>query len=195
MLNLPVQKNYLIAPISLLCVMFGIYFANLNELLEFNRDLIIQGEYWRVLSGHLTHSNGYHLLLNSAGVFLIWALHGEYYSTKQYGLMCALLCLYCGVALFMFYPENIIYTGMSGVLHGVIIIGALIDCSKKMKTGYLLFVGVWLKIAWEFYQGADPALAELIDARVAIEAHLIGAISGIFVYAKLFSAHLKQSSQ
>ena len=74
---------------------------------------------------------------------------------------------------------------MGAKLHGLIIIGALTDCQKGMKTGYLLFIGVWLKIVWEQYTGPSAELGELIEARVAIEAHLIGAVSGIFVYAKL----------
>ena len=61
----------------------------------------------------------------------------------------------------------------------------IFDCEKKYKTGYLLFIGVWLKIIWEQYSGPDPQIGELIDARVATEAHLIGAIAGILVYAKI----------
>ena len=68
---------------------------------------------------------------------------------------------------------------MSGVLHGVFIFGALMDIKNKDKTGYLLFIGVWLKIADEQYSGASQDVAELIGANIAIDAHLWGAIGGL----------------
>ncbi|AIY65547.1 membrane protein [Pseudoalteromonas piratica] len=185
MLNLPFEKRFISAPIILIISAIVIFATPLSELFEYNRTLFATGEYWRIITGHFSHSNGYHLMLNLAGVALIWALHGEYYDSKKYALALFLLALYTGGGLYIFYPENTIYNGLSGVLHGLIIIGALIDCQKGMKTGYLLFIGVWLKIAWEQYTGPSAELGELIEARVAIEAHLIGAVSGIFVYAKL----------
>ncbi len=47
------------------------------------------------------------------------------------------------------------------------------------KTGYLLFFGVWLKIAHEQYYGASTEVASLINANVAIDAHLWGALGGL----------------
>ena len=185
MLNLPFEKRFISAPIILIISAIVIFATPLSELFEYNRTLFATGEYWRIITGHFSHSNGYHLMLNLAGVVLIWALHGEYYDSKKYALALFLLALYSGGGLFIFYPQNTLYNGLSGVLHGLIIIGALTDCQKGMKTGYLLFIGVWLKIAWEQYTGPSAELGELIEARVAIEAHLIGAVSGIFVYAKL----------
>jgi rhomboid family GlyGly-CTERM serine protease len=102
------------------------------------------------------------------------------------------LALYTGATLYVFYPEMQVYNGLSGILHGLIVVGALIDCQKKMVTGYLLFIGIWVKILLEQQAGPDQALGELINARVAIEAHLVGAIAGIFVYAKLNMNTLRQ---
>ena len=195
MLNLPTSPRYLIAPLTLIFASFIIYLTPLGALFEFNRALFSEGEYWRLVTSHFSHSNFYHLCLNVAGVVLIWALHGEYYSAKKYALSLLLLAVYTGASLYIFYPETTIYNGLSGVLHGLIVVGALIDCQNKMKTGYLLFIGIWLKIAWEHYQGPDPALGQLIEARVAIEAHFVGAISGIFVYAKLNMQALREQIQ
>jgi rhomboid family GlyGly-CTERM serine protease len=192
MLNLPFEKRFISAPIILIISAIVIFATPLSELFEYNRTLFATGEYWRIITGHFSHSNGYHLMLNLAGVVLIWALHGEYYDSKQYALALFLLALYTGGGLYIFYPENTLYNGLSGILHGLIIIGASIDCQKGMRTGYLLFMGVWLKIAWEQYTGPSAELGELIEARVAIEAHLIGAISGIFVYAKLNRKALRE---
>ncbi len=185
MFNLPIQSKHITGPLIVMALCLIIALLGLNDFLQYERELIRQGEVWRLLTGHFTHSNYFHLLLNCGGIVLIWALHGEYYTRGQYLAYLAILSLYSSAALYIFYGQNEIYHGLSGILHGVIIIGALIDCEKKYKTGYLLFIGVWLKIIWEQYSGPDPQIGELIDARVATEAHLIGVIAGILVYAKI----------
>ena len=38
------------------------------------------------------------------------------------------------------------YVGLSGALHGLFTWGALKDISSKTKGGWLLLIGVWLKI-------------------------------------------------
>lgn len=195
MLNLPTERRFILAPLLLIFIVIIVFGTPLSGLFEYDRTLFLNGEYWRIVTAHLSHSNGYHLLLNLLGIVLIWALHGEYYNAKKYSTALFLLALYTGGALYIFHPENTLYNGLSGVLHGLIIIGALIDCQKGVKTGYLLFIGVWLKIAWEQYAGPNVALGELIEARVATEAHLIGAIAGIFVYAKLNHQALRAANQ
>jgi membrane associated rhomboid family serine protease len=53
------------------------------------------------------------------------------------------------------------------------------DIRHRDKTGYLLFFGVWLKISHEQYYGASADVANLINATVAIDAHLWGAVGGL----------------
>ncbi len=192
MIDLPLEKKYLIPPVSLmiLCTLFEL--LNLNAYLEFNRTLISHGEYWRIITGNLVHSNWYHLMLNCGGIALIWALHAEHTSVIRYILNTLLLACICGLGLYYYYPENHIYTGLSGLLHGVIIFGALKDIQAGMKTGFLLFLGVWFKVLWEQYNGASADIATLIDARVAIEAHLIGTIAGSFFAIELIYNKFKK---
>jgi len=71
------------------------------------------------------------------------------------------------------------YVGLSGVLHGIFVFGAIMDIKSKDKTGYLLFIGVWLKIAHEQIYGASTDVSDLIEASVAVDAHLWGAIGGL----------------
>ena len=178
MIDLPLSKKFILPPLLLILLSFSFEILSLNPLLEFDRSLIIQGEFWRVFTGQFVHSNWYHLLLNCGGIVLIWALHAEHTSPKRYAFNILFLALFCGLGLFFFYPQTHIYTGLSGLLHGVIVFGAIKDISVGMKSGYMLFIGVWLKILWEQYSGPSAEVGALIDARVAIEAHLIGVIGG-----------------
>lgn len=186
MFNLPTQKEYLLGPIVLTCLAALIAIFNFNDFLAYHRELISQGQYWRILTGHLTHSNLNHLMLNTAGIWLIWALYGEYIKAKELGIIVGLSALYISGGLYIFSPNSQIYYGLSGVLHSLMIVCALKDISLKRKTGYLIIIGVALKIAYEQFIGADPAIATLINARVSVESHLFGAIAGAFVYAKLY---------
>ena len=84
MLNLPLQARFIVAPLILIVFSTVIQSFNLIGLFEYDRTLILQGELWRLMTGHFAHSNFNHLALNCAGVVLIWALHGEYRQTLGY---------------------------------------------------------------------------------------------------------------
>ena len=83
------------------------------------------------------------------------------------------------MGIFYYNPSLTQYVGLSGVLHGIFVFGAIMDILSKDKTGYLLFIGVWLKIAHEQIYGASSGVSDLIEASVAIDAHLWGAVGGL----------------
>lgn len=194
MLNLPLQPRYLLPPLFL--IIFSIIFAafDLNYLLEFNRALIENGEVWRVFSSQFVHANWAHLGLNALGVFLIWLLHGEYTNPARYAFNTCFLALWCGLGVLWFCPSIFIYTGLSALLHGVIIWGAVKDITLGLKSGYLLFVGVWIKIMMEQVSGPDASIGQLINSTVAIDAHLIGALGGMVLAAPLLLKYLKNKN-
>ncbi len=72
----------------------------------------------------------------------------------------------------------------------------MMDIQAKDKTGYLLFIGVWLKIAHEQIYGASTDVSDLIEASVAIDALLWGAVGGLFfsIGYLLFLQRQKQAS-
>ncbi|MEJ6473831.1 rhombosortase [Pseudoalteromonas piscicida] len=181
MFDLPTNKEYLIGPLSLAILSAVLMLFNLGYFFDFDRAAINDGEFWRILSGQFTHSNWYHLLLNLLGILFIWLLHAEYTAPKKYWINVVFLGLFTGGMIFQFAPNIVVYTGLSGLLHGLIVWGAIEDIKRKLTTGYLLFVGVWAKVVWEQYGGASEEVARLIDSRVAIEAHLYGAIGGIIL--------------
>jgi rhomboid family GlyGly-CTERM serine protease len=179
--NLPMQKQHslLVVIIALLAILAYLLNDEVDSLFVYQYQLISQGELWRIFTGHFLHTNGIHLLLNLAALILLWALHGHFYNVKNYSLLFITSALICSTGLFYFSPEIHQYVGLSGVLHGIFVFGAILDIRYKDKTGYLLFIGVWLKIAHEQYYGASKQVSTLIDANVAIDAHLWGAVGGL----------------
>ena len=174
--------------ISLLAL-FGYFFdEQLSQLFIYNRELIEQGQIWRIITGHLLHTNGYHLVLNLSALWMLWALHGHYYSFKNITSLFITSGIICSIGLFYFSPSITQYVGLSGVLHGLFIFGAALDVSYKDKStgkasfrvsGLLMLVGIIIKLAYEQLFGANEQVSMLIAAKVAIDAHLWGAIGGL----------------
>jgi rhomboid family GlyGly-CTERM serine protease len=87
------------------------------------------------------------------------------------------------------------YVGLSGVLHGLFVIGAYFDIRQKLKTGWVMLLGVWVKVIYEQIFGASADVAKLIEANVAVDAHLFGTITGciiIMYYLLLNNTQLAQ---
>lgn len=179
------QNSFLPLLISFLALLAFIFDHSLSSFFIYQRDLIAKGELWRLLTGHFFHTNEYHLLLNLAALWMLWGLHKQYYNIYCYSLLFITLALTCSIGLYYFSPDLYRYVGLSGVLHGVFVWGAIIDIKHQDKTGYLLLLGVWLKIIYEQIYGASSDVANLIAANVAVDAHLWGAIGGL-AFAFLF---------
>lgn len=195
--NLPIAKQHslLVVSLALLAFCAFIFDSAINSFFVYQYQLISQGELWRLFTGHFFHTNGFHLLLNLSALVLLWALHGQFYTVKNYGLLLFSCAAICSLGLFYFSPEIKQYVGLSGVLHGVFVFGAMMDIRHGDKTGYLLLLGLVLKIAHEQYYGASQDVKALIDANVAIDAHLWGAVGGLFFtgcYTIIFFRQLKQ---
>lgn len=185
------RQHFLLVVLVCLISSFAFIFdQQVSDLLVYNRILIEQGELWRLFTGHLLHTNGYHLLLNLSAILLLWALHGQFYQPINYSLLFVICALTTSLGLYVFSPDLHQYVGLSGVLHGVFVWGAVMDILNKEKTGYLLFIGVWLKIAHEQYYGASEDVAQLIGANVAIDAHLWGAIGGL-LFSLIYLSYLR----
>lgn len=182
-LPLASQHSLIIILIALIAILafilervIGIAFT---DFFVYQKQLISQGEIWRLFTGHFLHTNNYHLLLNLAALIMLWLLHGRFYSKSNYTALFLLTALITSLGLYYFSPDLQQYVGLSGVLHGVFVFGALMDIRAKDKTGYLLFIGVWGKIAHEQIYGASADVSALIAANVAIDAHLWGALGGL----------------
>jgi rhomboid family GlyGly-CTERM serine protease len=181
---LPVKATHSLGPLIVFTLALSafIFDARISDLLIYNRSLITAGEYWRIISGHFFHSNANHFLLNTAAVALLWALHGQYYSYKNYLSVFLTSAIVCSLGIYWFSVYIELYVGLSGVLHGFFVWGALMDIKHKEKTGYLLLIGVMAKIIHEQIYGASADVEILIGASVATDAHLYGAIGGLLAF-------------
>ena len=81
------------------------------------------------------------------------------------------------------YPEGaetiVDCTGLSGVLHGLFGFWALAEVFDGRRSSLVLVGGLIAKVAWEQFYGPSTSTAAMIGARVAVDAHLFGAIGGL----------------
>jgi rhomboid family GlyGly-CTERM serine protease len=143
----------------------------------FDRSLIEQGEVWRLLSGHFTHLNWSHYGLNMAGVFMLMVFFANYQSSTYWLGAIVFIALLCSAGLMLDMQLNR-YVGFSGVLHGLFIIGARFEMRRYKLSGVVLLVLIVAKLIWEQVFGAMPGSEEMTGGRVAVNAHLYGAIAG-----------------
>lgn len=149
-----------------------------SSFLQYDRSLILAGEYWRIITCHFTHTGWPHLLLNMAGALLVFALFFRLYSPLSWllGSVCCMVGI--GLSLLVFSPDLTWYRGLSGLLHGLLLMG-LIGGIRKGETfywvGLLALVG---KLAMEQLVGPSGHTVQLIHAPVITNAHLAGVIAG-----------------
>ena len=146
--------------------------------LTFDRAAIQSGEYWRLISGHLVHTNDSHLAMSLAGVLVLWLLQGDDYNVRNY--LTAAMTSAVGVSACLYYLNSGVnwYAGLSGLLHGLFAWGVTADLSARRHIGPILVVALLAKLLLEQTFGASPASDRLLGYPVVIDANLYGAAFG-----------------
>jgi len=154
-----------------------VFFQSFQNELAFQRALINQGEWWRLISGNLVHANYAHLWLNLAGLWLFGFLFIDNVTAKTFILSVIFISIIVGLGLLIFDHQLMNYYGFSGVLYGLFLIGAIQAWLHQDKvTGLSLMILLTGKILWDFNHGDNQFSQEIIGIPVAIHAHLYGLI-------------------
>ncbi|MCK6262074.1 rhombosortase [Vibrio sp. ZSDE26] len=179
----------LLSVISVIC--FGLQFEPMQSYVEWNATAIHSGQWWRILTGNFTHTNFAHLAMNLIGLWAISFIFKPSVNTLWIPLLVT--CIAVGIG--NLFTDMQIYVGLSGALHGLFGYYALRESLQGRKGSWLLVMGLCLKIVWEFFFGAPTATSGLIEARVAIESHLFGALSGLLLASLICLFNKKQNAQ
>ena len=173
----------LITTIALVIAIFGV--AGI-ELLKYDRLAIIDGEYWRLLSGHFSHLGPEHLLLNLAGLVLVWLLVGRQYPMGQWLIVTAFSLVVITLGFWYLDPKLIWYVGLSGLLHGLLIAGAIRGIKAQPVESIIIVIAVVAKLIYEQILGPLPGSEATAGGAVITNAHLYGAFGGAVVAALLW---------
>ncbi len=150
-----------------------------SEWLRYDRVWIGQGEVWRLVTGHVTHLGWSHLMLNSAGLLLVWYLVGGAQTIRNWLRIIAISIATIDVAFWVLYPGLHWYVGMSGFLHGLLAAGIVSRLPRMQPETAVLLTLLVAKIAWEQFAGPLPGSETTSGGPVVVAAHLYGAIGGV----------------
>lgn len=151
------------------------------EALRYDPQAIRDGELWRLLTGHLVHANGRHLLLNLAGLFLCQALTGVNWSLWQWSGRILLLALMISLGLWWLNPGLRWYVGFSGVLFGLYLMAAVESLPRQALISSLLVLLLLAKILMEQFSSVKISSSGWIGVPVLVDAHLYGFLSGLLL--------------
>ena len=147
-----------------------------RQALQYQRDAIGAGEWWRLLGAHAVHLGPRHALLDALGLVLLWVLYARALAPWRWlvALGAALAAIDAG--LWWLSPEIAWYVGISGLLHGAWAAGAAASWRTERRHALLSLGLLGAKLAAEQWHGGGVAGSGL---PVVVAAHLYGALGGL----------------
>lgn len=153
--------------------------------LQFDRQAILHGQAWRLITGNLVHWSPKHLALDLAA-FLIIGLLCERYCQRTYPWLLLATALAVGSALLVFQPEMVLYRGLSGVDSGqfaAALVIELIQARGQSRRWFFLVPAIVVFVLKLGYECASGRLffgtESLGDMGFPVPlAHAVGAAAG-----------------
>lgn len=162
--------------------------------LRYDRTGIAAGELWRLATGHFVHLGIAHLVLNVAGLGVVWMLVGGAYSSPGWVFIIASSLALIDLGFWFLDSDLGWYVGMSGLLHALLVAGIVSRFRVAKVESLALAVVIAGKIAWEQLAGPLPGSELSAGGPVVVNAHLYGAIAGLLAGGLLHTASLRRVS-
>jgi len=165
--------------------------AYMQVVLVFQRDAVLQGEYWRLWSAHITHYTAEQCWVNSAMFALLWYVLTGYVSQRRM-LFCILLAMPL-ILLGVLYgvPNMQQYRGISA-LDGMLWVWLACELYRRGDTRAWGIAALCLFVVRLGMDVSGLRLSELpAMARVAWQAHALGGLLGVVsAYVARFAARV-----
>ena len=156
--------------------------APLREGLQYERGAIASGEPWRLVTGQLLHLNWSHYGVDTATLWVFWAVLQHHLSRVGVGYVIAVSGMGVGLGLYSLSPEIRWYVGLSGINQGVLVAGALAAWDHQRVLSLILLSYITVKLVAEQTIGPMPGSEWETAGPVVLDAHLYGALSGMGAY-------------
>ena len=193
-LTIPMNRHYL-TPSTLLSLALALFMLALStssetifNALSLRPEAIKEGEVWRLVTGNLVHFGWAHTLMNVAAFLLCsFALLAQQTPQKFIALFIW-CCVVVGLGIYYLNPEYLTYAGLSGTIHGLIVVGL----AQSLTHPLWIRLGALALLIAKLWQEHSPNyvatdLQTLVPVAIATDAHFYGAIAGIaFVAADYF---------
>lgn len=150
-----------------------------REWFQYDRDAVLAGEIWRLLTAHLVHLGVGHGALNLVALFLVFWLLGGEFTLPQWAWVSGLAVTMIAVGFVWLRPELQWYVGLSGLLHGWLAAGAARRLWRGHKDGLILLGAVLFKGFYEQLAGPLPGSELASGGPVVVDAHWFGILGGL----------------
>jgi rhomboid family GlyGly-CTERM serine protease len=167
-----------------------------HGVLRYERGAVLDGELWRLFTGHLIHLGLVHGALNAAGLVLCALLADRVDAPMLPGwLLLRLVALGGGVSLLLlaWAPEVSHYVGLSGVLYGLFVLVLWPQARRKEPIGMAALCMLVGWMLWQTLYGPAPSEMELMGGRIVVQAHLFGVLSAMAILLAQALLHASRS--
>ncbi|MFP1682491.1 rhombosortase [Alloalcanivorax sp. C16-1] len=169
-----------------LVLALGLAHGWVNPWLRYDRAALLDGQLWRLFTGHLVHLNHWHTLMNLAGLGLILWFFRDLLDRRRFWLWLLVCAPLSSLALLLLDPRLDWYVGLSGLLQGLLVLCLLLGWRGHPGLHSLVLAVVVGRLIWEQTPGYDlDYLRAWIHGRVYVNAHLYGALSGALLAAAI----------
>lgn len=166
-------------PAAIACVTIATQALGLETTLRYQRDLVTQGQWWRLITGNFVHLGWMHLLRDLAGLFLIWMLFRRRMNDLSWAVLVLLASLGVCLGIYLFNPSIAWYVGISGMLFGLFAAGAALEWKSSRWRSLGMLAGMVLLLAYTVFIGPLPGEESGLGGRVVSQAHVYGACMGL----------------
>lgn len=201
------QKNYIVTPILILinCFYYLIYSVVAAVLIKFlmdptraysvlanwgyyvganSRDLVLSGQYWRLITYQFVHGSILHLFFNMYALAYIGLMVENKLGTQKY-VYTYLISGICGGLLSLVYHESGYMAGASGSIMGLFgaFLALLLSKAFERNATKALLISTVLVLAIMLINGG-------LKQRVDNAAHIGGLVSGFIITYLLYNEQL-----
>ena len=169
--------------LSGLCIGLFYLFGPLSEILLFDRAAIANGEVWRLVTGHLVHVSGNHMLLNVAAAFPMAWLMEKGLGVPPARLLSIFLLSILAIDLWLWFglPDLAWYSGLSAYLNTLYALLMLLAWRRSGHWIFLAFLaGDAFKIAFEGL--THTSLFSSLAVAPVPSAHAVGLAVGLVIF-------------
>jgi rhomboid family GlyGly-CTERM serine protease len=160
--------------LALVCYLF---LGSAPEAWVFDRTAIVQGEWWRLVTGHWMHSDASHAFWNIGALMILGTLLEK---RLQNNLILALVIGTFGVDFWLWWYDSTLryYCGLSGILNALLAVGLVhLWYDLRQPLVWLVGLGAVAKIFVEI--SAGQALLTHTAWPSVPEVHAAGFLSGL----------------